>query len=151
MKKVFIAIVLLTGIAMQSKSQDYPAIAKEYCDCFKKLKDTMDTEFRELLIRVARQTDIKSAFTKEMNSLEVSKQKMLVEQLEVLGMSADSEETEAGRCGKALDKKYDKYINTPEKERDFTVKMTTELKKNKACEFLWAVSVFALAFGDEGD
>ena len=151
MKKIFIAIVLLTGIAIQSKSQDYTVIAKEYCDCYKKLKDTMDVEFRELLIRVARQTDIKAAFAKEMNSLEATKQKMLADQLEALGSSMDSENTEAGRCGIALDKKYEKYIETAEKEKDFTIKMTTELKKNKSCEFLWAVSVFAMAFSDDED
>ena len=74
------------------------------------MKDTMDTEFRELLIRVAKQTDIKAAFVKEMNALDVAKQKRLAEQLEALGTSMESEETEAGRCGIALDKKYEKYI-----------------------------------------
>jgi hypothetical protein len=151
MKKIFIAIVLFAGIAVQSKSQDYPVIAKEYCSCFKKLKDTMDAEFRVLLIRVAKQADIKTAFAKEMNSLDVTKQRRLNEQLEVLGTSMDSEESEAGRCGMALDKKYDKYIDTPVKEKDFTIKMIAEMKKNKDCEFLWAVSVFALAFGDDED
>ena len=151
MKKIFIAIVLLTGIAIQSKSQDYTVIAKEYCDCYKKLKDTMYVEFRELLIRVAKQTDIKAAFAKEMKRLDATKQKMLADQLEALGSSMDSEDTEAGRCGIALDKKYEKYIETAEKEKDFTIKMTAELKKNKSCEFLWAVSVFALAFSDDKD
>jgi len=149
MKKIFIAIVLLTGIAIQSKSQDYPVIAKEYCDCFTKLKDTMDTEFRELMIRVAKQTDIKAAFIKEMNALDVTKQSRLAVQLEALGTSMDSEDTEAGRCGIKLDKKYEKYIETPEMEKNFTIKIADELKKNKNCEFIWAVSVFALAFGQE--
>lgn len=151
MKKIFIVIVLFTAFAFQSNSQDYVSISKEYCDCFKKLKDTMDTEFRDLLIRVARQADVKTAFAKEMNSLESPKQKRLAEQLEALGTSLDSEETESGRCGIALDKKYDQYIDTPEKEMHFTVKLTDELKKNKSCEFLWAVSVFALAFSEEQD
>ena len=151
MKKIFIAIVLLIGITIQSKSQDYPVIAKEYCDCFKKSKDTMDVEFRELLIRVAKQTDVKAAFIKEMNALDVTKQSRLAAQLEVLGSNMDSDKTEAGRCGIALDEKYEKYIETAEKEKDFTIKMTAELKKNKNCEFLWAVSVFALAFGDDED
>ena len=142
MKKFFIAIVLFTGFAFESNSQDYVSISKEYCDCFKKLKDTMDTEFRDLLIRVAKQADVKTAFAKEMTSLDSPKQKRLAEQ---------SEETESGRCGMALDKKYDKYIDTPKKEMDFTVKLTDELKKNKSCEFLWAVSVFALAFSEEQD
>ena len=151
MKNFFIAIVLLIGMTIQSKSQDYSVIAKEYCDCFKKMKDTMDVEFRELMIRVAKQTDVKAAFIKEMNALDVTKQSRLAAQLEALGTSMDSDETEAGRCGMALDEKYEKYIETPEKEKDFTIKMTAELKKNKSCEFLWAVSVFALAFGDEED
>lgn len=151
MKKIFIAIVLLTGIVIQSKGQDYPVIAKEYCDCFKKVKDTMDTEFRELLIRVAKQPDVKTAFIKEMNSLNVTKQSRLAAQLEALGTSMDSEDTDAGRCGIALDKKYERYIETPEKEKDFINKMTAEMKKNKNCEFVWAVSIFALAFGEEED
>lgn len=71
--------------------------------------------------------------------------------LDVLGTSMDSERTEAGRCGITLDKKYDKYIDNPEKEKDFTIKLTDEMKKNKDCEFLWAVSVFALAFGNDED
>lgn len=151
MKKIFIAIVLFTGFALPSNSQDYVSISKEYCDCFKKLKDTMDTEFRDLLIRVAKQANVKTAFAKEMNSLDSPKQKRLAEQLEALGTSLESEETQAGRCGMALDKKYDKYIDTPTKELDFTIKLTDELKKNKSCEFLWAVSVFALASSEEQD
>lgn len=151
MKKIFIAIVVFTGFAFESNSQDYVSISKEYCDCFKKLKDTMDAEFRDLLIRVAKQADVKNAFAKEMNSLDSPKQKRLAEQLEALGTSLESEETESGRCGMALDKKYDQYIDTPKKEMDFTVKLTDELKKNKTCEFLWAVSVFALAFSEEQD
>ena len=151
MKKIFIAIVLFTGFAFQSNSQDYASISKEYCDCFKKLNDTMDMEFRDLLIRVAKQDDVKTAFAKEMTSLDSPKQKRLAEQLEALGTGLESEETQAGRCGMALDKKYDKYIDTPEKEMDFTLKLTNELKKNKSCEFLWAVSVFALAFSEDQD
>jgi hypothetical protein len=151
MKNFFIAIVLLIGITIQSKSQDYSVIAKEYCDCFKKTRDTMDVEFRELIIRVAKQTDVEAAFIKEMNSLDVAKQSRLAAQFEALGTSMDSDKTEAGRCGIALDEKYEKYIETREKEKDFTIKMTAELKKNKNCEFLWAVSVFALAFSDKGD
>lgn len=149
MKKIFIAILLFTGIAFQSNGQDFTVIAKEYCDCFSKLKDTMDAEFRTLLIRVAKSTDIKKAFDKEINSLDPEKQQRLGEQLEALGTSLDSDETEAGRCGMALDKKYEKYNDTTEKEKDFNTKMAVELKKNKDCEFIWAISVFALAFTEE--
>lgn len=149
MKKIFIAIVFLSAIALESNGQDYTAIAREYCDCFQKMKDTMDTEFREILIRVAKQADVKSAFAKEMNSLDVSKQRMLGEQLERLGTSIESEETEAGKCGKRLDTKYEKFTDTSEKEKAFDVKVIGELKKHKDCEFLWAVSVFALAFTEE--
>jgi len=149
MKKVFIAFILFTGITIQSKSQDYAVVAKEYCDCFKKLKETMDTEFRELLIRVAKQGDIKAAFAKEMSGLDVTKQRRLGEQLETMGTSMESEETAAGKCGKQLDVKYKKYTDTPEKEKAFDLKVVSELKKNKDCEFLWAVTVFALAFSEE--
>jgi hypothetical protein len=149
MKKIFIAIVLFTGIAFQSGAQDHAVAAKEYCDCFSKLKDTLDPEFRSMLIRVAKETDVKSAFIKEMTSLDAVKQQRLGAQLEMIGTSIDSEETEAGRCGIALDKKYVKYNDTPQKEKDFNNKMAAELKKLKDCEFVWAVTVFALAFGDE--
>lgn len=111
----------------------------------------MDTEFRELLIRVAKQTDVKAAFINEMNGLDAAKQSRLAAQLAALATSMDSEDTEAGRCGIALDKKYEKHIETPEKEKNFISKMTGEMKKNKNCEFVWAVSVFALAFGNEED
>ena len=148
MKKFFIAVILFTGLAIQSNAQDYTVAAKEYCDCFKKMKDTMDTEFRELLIRVAKQADIKAAFAKEMTGLDVTKQRRLGEQLETLGTSIESEETAAGKCGKQLDLKYEKYTDTPEKEKAFDLKVVGELKKSKDCEFLWAVSVFALAFSE---
>ncbi|HET6724183.1 MAG TPA: hypothetical protein VFH07_15595, partial [Chitinophagaceae bacterium] len=98
MKKIFIAIVLFTGFAFQSNGQDYASISKEYCDCFKKLNDTMDMEFRDLLIRVAKQDDVKTAFAQEMTSLDSPKQKRLAEQLEALGTGLESEETQAGRC-----------------------------------------------------
>jgi len=151
MKKIFIAIVLLIGITIQSRSQDYPVIAKEYCDCFKKLKDTIDVEFRELLIRVAKQTDLEAAFVKEMNGLDVTKQSRLAGQLETLSTSIESDKTEAGRCGIALDDRYEKYIDTPEMKKDFTIKMIAELKKNKNCEFFWAVAVFAMTFIDKAE
>ena len=149
MKNFFIAILLLIGVASRSSAQDYAVAAKEYCDCFAKLKDTLDPEFRSLMIRVAKATDVKSAFTKEMTALEAPRQQKLGEQLEALGVSLDSEDTEAGKCGIVLDKKYEKFNDTPQKEKDFNNKMAVELKKNKDCEFLWAVTVFALAFGDE--
>ncbi len=149
MKKIFIAIIFLSAIALQSNGQDYTTIAKEYCDCFKKMKDTMDTEFRQLLIRVAKQADVKAAFAKEMNGLDVSKQRMLGEQLEMLGSGIESDETEAGKCGKKLDVKYEKLTDTAEKEKAFDLKVVGELKKHKDCEFLWAVTVFALAFTED--
>jgi len=148
MKRIIIAITLVTGLSFCSKAQDYTAAAKEYCDCFRKSKDTMDIEFRQLLIRVAKQPDIKTAFTKEMETLDVSKQKKLGEQLMLLGTAMESDNTESGRCGIMLDAKYKKFNDTPEKEKDFTIKLATQLRNNKDCEFLWAVTVFALAFAD---
>ena len=149
MKKIFIAIVFLSAFALESQSQDYTTIAKEYCDCFKKMKDTMDTEFREILIRVAKQADVKGAFANEMNSLDVTKQRRLGEQLTMLGTNIESEQTEAGKCGKQLDTKYEKLTDTAEKEKAFDLKVVGELKKHKDCEFLWAVTVFALAFTED--
>jgi hypothetical protein len=49
-----------------------------------------------------------------------------------------------------LDKKYEKYNDTPAREKEFSKKKSDQLK-GKDCEFLWAVSVFALAFGDNKD
>ena len=149
MKMFLILFILATSLSFQTKAQDYPVAAREYCDCFKRMKDTMDAEFRLLLIRVAKQPNVKDAFTKEMNGLDATKQRRLGEQLQVLGGSMDSEDTESGRCGIALDKKYEEYIATAEKEMAFTKKLITELSKNKDCEFLWAVSIFALAFSDD--
>ena len=149
MKKIFIAVVFLSAVALESNGQDYTTIAKEYCDCFKKMKDTMDTEFREILIRVAKQADVKDAFTKEMSGLDATKQRRLGEQLTMLGTNIQSEQTEAGQCGKKLDDKYEKLTDTAEKEKAFDLKVVGELKKHKDCEFLWAVSVFALAFTED--
>ena len=147
MKNIFIAIAM--AMAFHSSAQDFVVVAKEYCDCFKKSKDTMDIEFRQLLIRVARQSNIKEAFASEMKSLEVEKQKRFAEQLETLGAVMNSEESESGRCGIFLDKKYEKYNDTPDKEKIFTNKLAAQLKSNRDCEFLWAVTVFALAFTEE--
>jgi hypothetical protein len=148
MKGIFIGIALIIAVSFSAVGQDYAAAAKEYCDCFKIAKDTMDTEFRELLIRVARQTDIKAAFNNEMKALDLDKQKRLGEQLVTLGAAMQSDQTESGRCGIALDAKYKKYNDSPEKEKDFTNKLAAQFRNNKDCEFLWAITVFALAFGD---
>ena len=64
-----------------------------------------------------------------MSGLEVPKQARLAGQLEALGSSMDSEDTKAGRCGIALDEKYEKYIDTAEKEKNFITKMTAGMKK----------------------
>ena len=149
MKRTLTVIILITGFAFHVSAQDYALAAKEYCDCFQKAKDTMDTEFRQLLIRVAKQGDIKTAFSTEMKSLDVEKQRRLGEQLVLVGAMMESEETQSGRCGITVDKKYEKFNDTPEKEKDFTNKVAAQLKNNKNCEFLWAVTVFALAFSDE--
>ena len=150
MKKFFIIIVLSAGVAIQLNAQDFSVVATEYCNCYKNLSDTIAIEFRQLMIRVAKDTDPKTAFTKELEKLDAPKRKELSEQLEILGTIMDSEETEAGRCGLALDKKYEKYNDTPAKEKTFNKKMSEQLK-SKDCEFLWAVSVFALAFSDDED
>jgi hypothetical protein len=150
MKRLFIAIVLCAGFSFCSVAQDYAAVAGEYCNCYKKLSDTISVEFQQLLIRIAKSEDgPKKAFAKEMEKLDAPKRQELSEQLAMLGSIMDSEETVAGRCGLALDKKYEKYNDTPTKEKEFNKKMTEELKKGKDCEFLWAVSVFALAFSEE--
>lgn len=149
MKGIFVGIALMTLISFSAAGQDYAVAAKEYCDCFKVAKDTMDAEFRELLIRVAKQTDIRTAFNNEMKALDLDKQKRLGEQLVTLGAAMQSDQTESGRCGVALDAKYKKYNDTPGKEKDFTNKLAAQFKSNKDCEFLWAVTVFALAFGND--
>ena len=150
MKKFFIIIAFCAGMVFNSYSQDYAVVATEYCNCYKKLSDTISAEFQQLIIRVAKNTDPKTAFTKEIEKLDAPVRKELSEQLEILGTVMDSEETAAGRCGLALNKKYEKYNDTPAKEKEFNKKMSEQLK-SKDCEFLWAVSVFALAFSDSED
>jgi hypothetical protein len=150
MKKFFILIVLCAGIMHASYTQDYAVAATEYCDCYKKLSDTISAEFQQLIIRVAKSTEPKTAFAKEIEKLDAPSKKELSEQLVMLGTIMDSDNTEAGRCGLALDKKYKKYNDTPAREKEFNKKMSEQLK-NKDCEFLWAVSVFALAFSDAED
>ena len=149
MKRALIVITLMTAFAFSMSAQDYAMAAKEYCDCFQKATDTMDTEFRQLIIRVAKQSDIRTAFSSEMTALDAEKQRRLGQQLEMLGTVMQSEKTESGRCGITVDKKYEKYNDTPQKEKDFTNKLAAQLKSNRNCEFLWAVTVFALAFIDE--
>lgn len=149
MKKLFIVTVLCFGFAVYSSAQDYAVIAGEYCGCYKKLNDTISPEFQQLLIRIAKSDDPKKAFTKELEKLDAPKRQELSQQLSMLGTIMDSDGNEAGRCGLALDKKYEKYNDTPSKEKEFSKKMAGELKKGKDCEFLWAVSVFALAFSEE--
>ena len=64
-----------------------------------------------------------------MNGLDVTKQTRLAGQLEALGSGMDSEDIEGGRWGSALDEKYEKYIDTAEKEKNFITKMTAGMKK----------------------
>ena len=150
MKKIFIAIVLFGGIAVPSYCQDYPSIAKESCNCFRKLKDTMDTEFRELLIRVVKEKDIKTAFSKAIDSLSESKKQKFFEQFGTIGENIDSEETEAGRCALSVAKKYDyeKYKGNSQLAKEFTLKLSAELQKGKVCEFLSAIFLYAMAMGE---
>jgi mRNA-degrading endonuclease RelE of RelBE toxin-antitoxin system len=150
MKKFFIIIVMSAIAAFRLDAQDYPSIAGEYCNCYKKLSDTISSEFQQMIIRVAKSDDPRAAFAKEMEKLDDAKRKQLSEQLEVLGSIMDSQDTEAGRCGLALDKKYKKYCDTPSKEKEFNKKLTDQLKQED-CEFFWAVSVFAMAFSDDKD
>src|SRR5512138_2930241 len=127
MKKFFIIIALCGGFAFQSIGQDYAVVAGEYCNCYKKLNDTISVEFQQLIIRVAKSDDPKKAFTKELEKLDAPKRQELSQQLSMLGSIMDSKDTEAGRCGLALDKKYEKYNDSPLKEKEFNKKMSEEL------------------------
>ena len=109
MKEFFILIVVWAGTALSSNAQDYSVVATEYCNCYKKLSDTISDDFQQLMIRVAKSNDLKTAFAKEIEKLDAPARKELTEQLGVLGSIMDSDKTEAGRCGLALDKKYKKY------------------------------------------
>jgi hypothetical protein len=149
MKKTALLLLLMAATAFVSVAQDYPVIAREYCDCFKMLKDTMNSEYREILVRVSKQKDLQEAFSKELQALNTGKRTEFLMQLERIGTQMDSDESEAGRCGMVLDEKYEKHIDTPEKEKKFNARMIEELMKNKDCEFLAAIVSFALAFGEE--
>ncbi len=151
MKRLFIAIILLTGIVFQSYSQDYPVIAKEYCDCFSKLQDSMEAEFQAALMRVAVDTNVKKAFQKELQAMDADKRMRFAKQLEFIGTSMETANNEAGKCGAALDARYKKYSDTPEKEKLFNSKMLAELNKKNECKFLASLLTFALAFGDGED
>lgn len=148
MKKILF-VVLLAGWALLSNGQNYPVIAKEYCDCLQKLKDTMNKEYQDIMIRVSKKNNLQDSFTAEMQALSIEKRKEFAGQLELLGTKIDSDDNEAGRCGIALDKKYEAYNDTPEKEKAFNKKMAEELKKNQNCEFFAAIVMFVLAFDEE--
>ena len=108
----------------------------------------MDAEFQQILIRVVKQADIKTAFKTEMNALAADKKLKFGQQLELIGTTMQSEDNAAGKCGNALDAKYKQYNDTPEKEKTFTAKMLEELDKID-CKFLSSLTRFALALSDE--
>jgi hypothetical protein len=148
MKKIILAFLLIMGVSFFSYSQDYPVIAKEYCNCFTSTQDSMDAEFRQILIKVSKQPDIKKAFLDEMKNMGEEKGQRFAQQLEIIGNSMNSNETAAGRCGIALDEKYKEYISTPEKEKEFYEKIIQALKGMKDCEFFTAIMVFSFAFAN---
>ena len=122
MKKTFLIILWLTGIVLQSHAQDYPVIAKEYCDCFAKVKDSMEAEFQKILMKVAADSNVRKAFETELNALSADKRMRFATQLEFIGNSMESEDNEAGKCGAKLDVKYKKYNDTAEKEKHIQFK-----------------------------
>ena len=150
MKRIFIAVILFAAIAIPSNGQNYPVIARESCDCFKKLKDTMEPEFRELIIRVVKEKDIKAAFSKATESLPEAKREKFFQQFGTIGSNMDSEETETGRCALSIAEKYDyeKYKNDPSLSKEFTTKLSEEMRKNKNCELLAAIFLYALAMSE---
>jgi hypothetical protein len=85
MKKIFF-IILLAGLALSSSGQNYPVIAKEYCDCLQKLKDTMNKEYQDILIRVSKKSNLQEAFTAEMQALSIEKEKSLPDSLNCLAL-----------------------------------------------------------------
>lgn len=147
MSKILLVIVFLSGITFTSIGQDYPLIAKESCDCFKKSKDTMSVEFRQLLIRVTQQKDIKVAFSSAMDSLPDARIQTYFDQLGALGDEMGSEDTQAGSCLLGIAQKYSfkKYEDNPQLVKEFTIKLSHELRKNKDCELLAAIYLYAMA------
>lgn len=149
MKRVFIAVILFAGIAADSLAQDYPKIAKEYCQCFEILKDSMSAENRELLIKIASDSDIRTALVRETSKLSLEKRQQFSIELSNIGMMMESDTNPAGECGLKLDDIYREYNNTPEKEKLFSEKLMAALKEMPGCVFFDAVLKIALAFSDE--
>ena len=110
----------------------------------------MDAGFRELIIRVAKEKDIKAAFSKATDSLTEAQREKFFEQFGVIGENMDSEETEAGRCALSIAKKYDyeKYKANPRLAKEFTIKLSAELRKTKECELLSAIFLYAMAMSE---
>jgi hypothetical protein len=149
MKKLFIAIVLFACVSLHSNGQDFPTVANEYCGCFEKLKDSVDVKFQEVLDRVVKQANIKTAFQTELQAMSSADRVKLGQQLEYIGKTMESGDNAAGKCGLTLDEKYKKYNDTPAKEKDFNAKMIAELEKKADCKFLLSLTKFALAFEEQ--
>ena len=148
MKSFFIGIVMLAGFNASANAQDYKVIAKEYCGCFEMIKDTMNAVFRELLVKISNEDDIKAALKRETLKLNEEKRKEFSTQMTKIGILMDSDESAAGECGLELDEKYAAY-NTPEKEKEFGEKLITALKDLPECAFFRAILKVAIAFSDE--
>lgn len=149
MKKFLALALLFFAVSFFANAQDYKAIAGEYCNCFQKIKDTMNVEFQDLIIRISKEKDVKKAFNEELQKLTPEKIMLFSEQLTAVGTEMDAEDSEAGKCGSELDDKYRDLIETPEKEKVFTNKMADEMNKVEKCKFIAAIIIFASAFSQE--
>lgn len=147
MHRIVIIIVFLTGASFPSSGQDYQAAAKESCDCFQKSKDTIAVEFRLLLISVTHQTNIKAAFSKAIDSLPETQKRSFFEQLGTIGSALDSEDTEVGKCLLTIAEKYEyqKYKSDLQLAKEYTLKLSNEMKRIKDCALLAAMYLYAIS------
>ena len=126
-----------------SFAQDYKIAASEYCNCFKTLKDSMDTKFKEMLIKASKDNDMNKSLQSKIDSLTSEEKQKFSKQMDVIGDAILSEQTVTGRCGIALDNKYGKFTDTPEKEKTFYKNLLTELEKIPSCALIAAAGRLA--------
>lgn len=122
--------------ACGTADQKVPAIADDFCNCFKKLEGSMSEGAKDLLLKAAESAAPESTLQSSLMALEEDK-RMAIAQEMMAFQDAQDPSSELNKCIKSLEDKY-KDDKTRDKKK-FGEKLLSELKSKKGCEVTYAI------------
>ncbi|MBL7740420.1 MAG: hypothetical protein JNK14_14480 [Chitinophagaceae bacterium] len=142
-----LAVLFVIGISSCKTADDQvPQIAADFCNCISTLEKGMSKATIDIISQAAEAADPEQAMEKAMEGM--SEENKMKVAMEMVAMSKlDDASSEAGRCMKDIEKKYEKSYTFNEKK--FNEKIIKELESKNGCSLTAAIMKLGLKVNDQ--